>query len=119
MTNFPEIAALSWLQNERLDVVSTAEFTVVFSFDCGGVVQSQALVEITLRYGRIANYAPDARTGDWLFQHIIGDEIPHLKRSPDVLQLAFKAGAIVRFDFSCSPYESGYIRHRNGHEDWF
>lgn len=119
MHPLPSEQQLDWLRGDRLDVVGTAEFTMYFSFDSGGVLQTTEPVTLTKPGAPPATYEPETRAGTWGFQEVIGGTVLDLRLVDEMtLELAFASGRLL-IRSNAGPYEAGRIGFPDGTEAFF
>jgi len=117
---FPPAADLEWLRGDRLDVVCTAEFTIWFTFDSKGVIQSHIPVTFIGSDAAPQIYIPEKRQGVWLFHLLIGRKVSDVRRTDDMtLELAFEGGLRLITKSNGGPYETGRIAFPKGSPDAF
>lgn len=106
----PPLADLEWLCGKRLDVVSTAEFTMSFVFDNGGAIQADDLVELVGTDKSTEWYNPQTREGSWPFHKIVGAHVKDVARPDDwTIAITFKSNFRLVVRSSNGRYESGRV----------
>ncbi len=106
----PPLADLDWLRGDRLDVVSTAEFTIWFAFDSKGVVQADDTVELVGGDGTSEFYNPQTREGSWPFLKVIGRTVKNVARPDDwTIEITFDGDFRLVTRSSDGGYESGQV----------
>ncbi len=106
----PPLADLDWLLGDRLDVVSTAEFTIWFSFDSKGVVQADDMVELVGGDGKSEFYNPQTREDPWPFLKLIGRTVANVARPDDwTIEITFEGDFRLVTRSSDGGSESGQI----------
>ena len=106
----PSLADLDWLRGDRLDVVSTAEFTMWFAFDSTGTVQADDVVELVGADGESESYNPQTREGPWPFYKVIGAIVKDVARPDDwSIAITFATGVRLVTRSSNGGYESGRV----------
>lgn len=90
--------------------MSTAEFTMWFAFDSGGVVQADNAIELVGAEGKAASYDPQTREGAWAFHKIVGRNVLGVSRPDDwTIEITFENGFRLITRSEDGPYESGRI----------
>lgn len=116
----PSATQLDWLVDDRLDAVGTAEFTIWFSFDTGGVLQSMLPVTLVGADDVSRTYDPQTRSGDWSFHQILGGVVESVQSIDQMrLKLKFAGGAQLIVQSNDGPYESGRVGFPDGTETFF
>lgn len=106
----PPLADLEWLRGDRLDVVSTAEFTMWFVFDSKGAIQADELVELFGTDGSVERYNPQTREGSWSFYKIVGARVKDVVRPDDwTIAINFESNLRLVTRSSDGGYESGRV----------
>jgi hypothetical protein len=120
MHPLPCASQLDWLLGDRLDAVCTAEFTVWFSFDRGGVLQSDLAVTVVGADDASWTYDPQTRSGDWSFHHIVGGSVVSVQSVDEMtLKLEFASGSQLIIQSNDGPYETGRIAFPDGTVAYF
>lgn len=106
----PPLADLDWLRGDRLDVVTTAQFTLWFAFDSTGVVQADNAVELVDGNDRAETYDPQTRDGSWSFHKIVGYNVRKVARPDDwTIEITFENNFRVIIRSTNGGYESGRV----------